>query len=216
MGESRPRVFLIDDDASVRRSLERLLRSAGYQVEAFATAAAFRERDRPVGAACIVLDVYMPDQSGMELQAELSGAGYNLPIIFLTGHGDVPLAVQALKEGAVDFLTKPVDDSVLLDSVDQALARHKAFLETQLSAEHIRRRLDTLTPREHEVMRCVLSGARNKQIAAHLGIAEKTVKIHRGRVMEKMEAASVVDLIHQCSFVDVTPTRCEFGTAEMR
>ncbi len=207
MGKPQSKVFVIDDDASVRRSLDRLLRSAGYQVEAFASAAGFRERDQPVGAACIVLDVYMPDQSGMELQAELSGAGYDIPIVFLTGHGDVPLAVKALKSGAVDFLTKPVDEAVLLESVDKALARHKAFLETQRGAEHIRRRLGTLTPREHEVMRCVLSGARNKQIAAHLGIAEKTVKIHRGRVMEKMGAASVADLIHQCNLVDIEPAK---------
>ena len=205
MVESQAKVFVIDDDASVRRSLDRLLRSADYQVETFASAAAFLERERPVGAACIVLDVYMPAQSGMELQAELSAAGYNLPIIFLTGHGDVPLAVRALKGGAVDFLTKPVDDAVLLESVSQALARHKTFLDTQSSTENIRTRLDSLTPREFEVMRCVLSGARNKQIGAHLGIAEKTVKIHRGRVMEKMGASSVADLIRQCELVDVMP-----------
>ncbi len=205
MANSQAEVFVIDDDASVRQSLKRLLRSANYQVEAFASAAAFLERERPAGTACIVLDVYMPAQNGMDLQVELSAAGYNLPIIFLTGHGDIPMAVRALKDGAVDFLTKPVDDTVLLKSVDQALARHKAFLDTQRSAENIQRRLGTLTPRECEVMRCVLSGARNKQIAAHLGIAEKTVKIHRGRVMEKMRASSLADLIHKCNLVHVDP-----------
>ncbi len=205
MLESQDKVFVIDDDASVRRSLERLLRSASYQVEAFASATAFLERERPAGTACIVLDVYMPAQSGMDLQVELSAAGYNLPIIFLTGHGDVPLAVRALKGGAVDFLTKPVDDAVLLRAVDQAIARHRALRDTQSDAADVRERLDSLTPREFEVMRCVLSGARNKQIAAHLGIAEKTVKIHRGRVMEKMDASSVADLIRQCELVDVEP-----------
>ncbi len=207
MGESQGKVFVIDDDASVRRSLERLLRSADYQVESFPSAAAFLERERPVDTACIILDIYMPAQSGMELQAELTVAGYDIPIIFLTGHGDIPLAVRALKGGAVDFLTKPVDDAVLLRSVDQAIACHRALLDTQSDAADIRKRLDSLTPRELEVMRCVLSGARNKQIAAHLEIAEKTVKIHRGRVMEKMGAASVADLIRQCGLVEVEPDK---------
>ncbi|MDJ0864356.1 MAG: response regulator [Gammaproteobacteria bacterium] len=207
MGESQGKVFVIDDDASVRRGLERLLRSAAYEVETFASAAAFLERERSVDPACIILDIYMPGKSGTELQAELSAAGYNLPIIFLTGHGEIPLAVRALKDGAVDFLTKPVDDTVLLASVHQAIARHRAVLDAQSDAVDIRRRLRTLTPREFEVMRCVLSGARNKQIAAHMGIAEKTVKIHRGRVMEKMDAASVADLIRQCSLVDVEPDK---------
>ncbi len=207
MVEPQGKVFVIDDDASVRRSLERLLRSANYQVEAFASAAAFLERERPVGPACIILDIYMPAQSGMELQAQLTAAGYNLPIIFLTGHGDVPLAVRALKGGAVDFLTKPVDDAVLLGAVGQAIARHRTLVDKRSTISTIRRRLDTLTPREFEVMRCVLAGVRNKQIATHLGIAEKTVKIHRGRVMEKMRAASLADLIQQCNLVDVDPDK---------
>ena len=191
----------------MRRSLGRLLHSANYQVEAFASAAAFLERERPVGPACIILDIYMPAQSGMELQAQLTAAGYNLPIIFLTGHGDVPLAVRALKGGAVDFLTKPVDDAVLLGAVGQAIARHRTLVDKRSTISTIRRRLDTLTPREYEVMRCVLAGVRNKQIATHLGIAEKTVKIHRGRVMEKMRAASLADLIQQCNLVDVEPDK---------
>ena len=181
-------VYIVDDDASVRTGLARLLRSAGYAVETFASAAAFLDREHRAAVACLVLDVRMPGVDGLALQAELSARDAGLPIIFLTGHGDIPMSVAAMKQGARDFLTKPVDEVVLLDAVRQALQTHRASLSERLAATAVQERLASLTPREREVLSWVIGGALNKQIAAQLGIAEKTVKIHRGRVMEKMEA----------------------------
>lgn len=198
-------VFVVDDDASVRRSLERLLSSAGYQVQAFASAADFLTRERYAGLGCIVLDVRMPGQDGMELQVHLRRAGQDLPIVFLTGHGEIAQAVQAMRGGAVDFLTKPVHDAVLLDAVQGAIAHHRSILDARHRVADIHTRVASLTAREHEVMRCVLSGARNKQIAARLGIAEKTIKLHRGRMMEKMGARSVADLVRRCERVGIEP-----------
>lgn len=189
-------VFLVDDDPSVRRALTRLIRSAGYEVKPFGSARGFLDSDwRGEGVACLVLDVYMPGLSGMELQRELRAANANLPIIFITGRGDIPMSVKAMKSGAVDFLPKPVKDSEILRAIEQALGR--AMLESARNAEvqEIQRRLNTLTPREREVMEQVVTGKMNKQIAYELGTVEKTIKVHRSRVMEKMGAESVAELV---------------------
>lgn len=205
MGENSSTIFVIDDDASVRKSLARLLESAGLRVETFPSAEAYLQRGRYDGLGCLVLDVCMDGLSGTDLQARLAQSGCKIPIIFLTGHGSIPMGVGAMKQGAVDFLTKPVDDEVLLETIRQALARYEETVHEQTGAQAMRQRLQTLTPREQEVMRCVLTGALNKQIAARLGIAEKTVKVHRGRVMEKLGIDSVAELVRFCAVVGVQP-----------
>ena len=206
MAENSPTVFVIDDDASVRTSLTRLLRSAGLSVETFPSGDAYLERPRYDGYGCLVLDVCMAGLSGTELQARLAANGSDLPIIFLTGHGSIPLGVGAMKQGAADFLTKPVDDEVLLQTIHQALASHEAIVRRRIEVEAVRERLQTLTPREEEVLGGVLTGALNKQIAASLGIAEKTVKVHRGRVMEKLAVTSVAELVRVCAAAGVAPS----------
>lgn len=190
-------VFLVDDDASVRRALTRLIKSAGYAPQAFASARDFLDywRVGDGGPACLVLDVRMPGLSGLDLQRELQAAHTLLPIIFITGHGDIPMSVKAMKQGAVDFLPKPVKDKVLLQAIEQALARADRDHEGRLELEGIQRRLESLTPRELEVMAWVVRGLLNKQIAFELGTVEKTVKVHRARVMEKMEVRSLADLV---------------------
>lgn len=190
-------VLLVDDDDSVRRALTRLIKSAGYAVQAFASARDFLEywRITNEGAACLVLDVRMPGLSGLDLQHELLASNILLPIIFITGHGDIPMSVKAMKEGAVDFLPKPVKDKDLLNAIEQALARADHDLREQKELEYVQRRLKTLTPREREVMTLVVRGLLNKQIAFELGTVEKTVKVHRARVMEKMEVQSLADLV---------------------
>ncbi len=203
MDDRRPTVFLIDDDDSVRRGLARLLISAGLKVAAFPSAEAFLEHKRRDGCGCIVLDVCMGGLSGTGLQARLVADGCDLPIVFLSGHGSIPLSVGAMKQGAVDFLTKPVDDEVLLAAVRQSLARHEAMVRRRTELAAARERMASLTARELEVMRCVLSGALNKQIASRLGIAEKTVKVHRARVMEKLDIGSVADLVRFCEAAGV-------------
>jgi FixJ family two-component response regulator len=193
----RGTVFLIDDDASVRRALTRLVKSAGYSVQAFSSADEFlRSRPADGGPACLVLDVRMPGLSGLDLQRELRSADALLPIIFITGHGDIPMSVRAMKDGAVDFLPKPVQDKVLLNTIDQALERARSDRAKRDEIEDIARRLDSLTPREREVMQMVVQGYLNKQIAFELGTVEKTVKVHRSRVMEKMEVKSLAELVH--------------------
>ena len=199
-------VFVVDVDEAVRRSLARLLRSAGLTVESFASAGEFLARDGYDGVGCIVLDVRMPDLDGMGLQARLADEGDDLPIVFLTGHGDIPLSVRAMKKGAFDFLTKPVDEDVLLTTVRQALRRHQVARVGRFEAEALRARVDTLTPREKEVVRCVIAGARNKQIADHLGIAEHTVKLHRGQVMKKLGVNTVTALVNACQQAGIEPT----------
>ena len=198
-------VYVVDDDSAVRKGLARLLRSAGLAVETFPSAAEFLARDRYQGVACILLDVRMPGVNGMELQADLAAQNNDLSIVFLSGHGDIPMSVAAMKKGALDFLTKPVDEDVLLDAVRQALRRHRASRSERQEAQAVRARLESLTPREQEVLRCVLPGALNKQIAAHLGIAEKTVKIHRGRVMKKLGLTTVAELIQACQRAGIGP-----------
>jgi FixJ family two-component response regulator len=192
-----PVVFVIDDDDSVRRGLERLLRSVGLEVESFGSAREFIARPLPDRPACVVLDLRLPGASGLEVQETLSRTGREIPIIFISGYADVASSVRALKAGAVDFLQKPFSDQALLDIVNEALARSRTARRVRAELDAIRARFGTLTPRERDVLRLVLRGLLNKQIAAELGISEKTVKFHRGRVMEKTGAGSVAELVRQ-------------------
>jgi FixJ family two-component response regulator len=200
-------VFVIDDDESIRRNLSRLIRSSGRQVQAFPSAKAFLESTPPDRPACLVLDVQMPGLSGLELQTALARARREIPIVFITGHGDVPSSVRAMKGGAVDFLQKPFDGQELLTCVDRALARSREQRAERAERAVLQRRLETLTPREYQVLRLVVTGRLNKQMAGDLGIAEKTFKIHRGRVMAKMEAASVAELVRMVDKLGEGATR---------
>jgi FixJ family two-component response regulator len=189
------RVYLVDDDAAVLRSLTRLLRSAGYDAAAYGSAETFLRELAPDAEGCVVLDLSMPGLDGLALQRELSTRGGALPIVFVSGRGDVPKSVHAMKEGAIDFLTKPVKSAALLAAVEKALGRARERREGRREVESSRGRIETLTPREREVMEGVAAGLLNKQIAGRLGIAEQTVKVHRARVMEKMGAESLADLV---------------------
>jgi FixJ family two-component response regulator len=188
-------VFVVDDDASMRRSLERLLRSFGYTVEGYASAAAFLARSPATGIACLVLDLRMPGMDGLDLQGRLAARGDDLPVVFVSGHGDVPSSVRAMKAGALDFLTKPFDESVLRAAIERALDWHGERRASRADLDALRARFETLTPREREVSREVAEGRLNKQIAERLGTSEKTIKVHRARVMEKLGARSVVELV---------------------
>lgn len=200
------RVFIVDDDPSVLKGLGRLLGSCGFAVEAFSSARAFlaahSSRPRP---SCAVLDVKMPELDGLDLQQELAARGSCMPVVFITGHGDIPTTVKAMKGGAVDFLSKPVDEQDLLDAIRQALAGDEAHHAAENDKEKVLERVRRLTPREHEVLCHVIAGRLNKQIAHALGIAEKTVKVHRGRVMEKMAADSVADLVRLTQTAGIDP-----------
>ncbi|HSI65103.1 MAG TPA: response regulator [Candidatus Saccharimonadia bacterium] len=189
-------VHVVDDDESLRVALTRLLRAAGYHVEAYASAGEFLLRRRSAMSGCLLLDVRMPGPSGLELQAALQNERDALPIIFLTAHGDIPMSVQAMKQGATDFLTKPVERDALLHAIKNALARQSTSLDSQRSVDDFHSRLRSLTDREHQVFVRVVSGKLNKQIAAELGTAERTIKAHRSQVMAKMQAASLADLVH--------------------
>jgi RNA polymerase sigma factor (sigma-70 family) len=193
--ESEPVVFIIDDDAAVRKSLERLVRSVGLQGRPFASAPEFLQHAAADGPSCLVLDVRMPEVSGLALQETLAAAGHHIPIIFITGHGDITMSVRAMKAGAVDFLTKPFHDQELLDAIQQAIARDRQAREQRAARQAIQQRAARLTPREREVLALVVAGWLNKQIAAELGMREKTVKAHRAQVMQKMQAASVAQLV---------------------
>jgi FixJ family two-component response regulator len=198
-------VFLVDDDSSVRRALTRLIKSARYDVQAFASARDFLACRRATDErlACLLLDVRMPGLSGLDLQHELQATNTSLPIIFVTGHGDIPMSVKAMKDGAVDFLPKPVKDTVLLKAIEQALARAALEKGERQELDKLQRRLNSLTPREREVMSLVVRGLLNKQIAFQLGTVEKTVKVHRARVMKKMKVQSLAELVRIAERVDV-------------
>ena len=188
-------VILVDDDPSFRRSTERLLRASGYRIQSFASAIKFLQSRRPDVPACLVLDVRMPGLSGLDLHRELAKAGNEIPIIFMTGHGDIPMSVQAMKAGAVEFLTKPFREHELLDAIEQALTRNRAARAEQARLGELRARYRSLTAREREVMAHVVSGMLNKQIAAELDTVEKTIKFHRAHVMQKMAASSLAELV---------------------
>ncbi len=197
-----PIVFVVDDDISVRESLELLIRTAGWQPETYASAEAFLARPREPVPGCLVLDVSLPDLNGLELQKRLGTDRSDLPIIFITGHGDVPMSVRAMKAGAVEFLTKPFSDAVLLDAIAGAIERSCAALEHQADLLAVRSRCASLSPREREVMALVVAGLLNKQIAGELHISEITVKAHRGKVMRKMGAGSLADLVRMAGRLD--------------
>jgi two-component system response regulator FixJ len=207
MIELQPTVFVVDDDASMRRALSYLLGSAGYRVETYSSAENFLTREHYDGVGCIILDVRMPGLSGMELQEKLIRSAYSMPIIFLTGHGEITMGVEAMKKGAIDFLTKPCDDEQLLGAVHSALEKARQARAHFEEAQEIRGRIERLTPRENEILRYVINGMLNKQIAAKLGIAEATVKIHRGRIMEKLCAESVADLVRLAGKADINPAK---------
>lgn len=203
-GESAPTVFLVDDDASVRKALGRLLRSAGYVVRTFGSAEAFLEADRTVqGSACVLLDVRMPGLHGQAVHQLIRASDPTLPVVFVTGHGDITMGVEAMKAGAVDFLPKPVSADRLFAVVEQALARAERERRLHTRTRRIRQRLATLTPREREVLDLVVRGRLNKEIASALGIVEQTVKVHRARLMRKMHAPSLADLVRDCEQVGV-------------
>jgi len=189
-----PVVFVVDDDVSVRESLEPLIRVAGWQPETFASAQEFLDRPRLTVPSCLVLDISLPDLSGLDLQKRIVDRT-DMPIIFITGHGDVPMTVRAMKAGAVEFLTKPFDDEVLLSAIRHAIERSESALGDEANMRVLRERYALLSPREREVMSLVVSGLLNKQVGGELGISEITVKAHRGRVMQKMKAASLADLV---------------------
>ena len=207
MTAENPIVFVVDDDPSIRKSLERLIKSAGFNVVTFATAHEFLDRHSHKGPSCLVLDVKMPGLNGLKLQEKLLLEKDTMPIIFITGHGDIPMSVKAIKKGAIDFLSKPFDEKDLLDAVREALERDSKARAVRDEREHIHRRLESLTPREYEVLTYVITGMLNKQIAYALNISEKTVKVHRARVMDKMGVDSVAELVRLTEKVDIKPAK---------
>ncbi len=198
-------VYVVDDDPSVRKSLRRLLESAGHSVQLFTSALEFLRQNLAERPACLILDVSMPGLSGLQLQETLVEKCSSLPIIFLTGHGDIPTSVRAMKAGAVDFLAKPVDDKTLLKAVDEALSKFRQEYAERKEVAEAKRLLATLTPREAEVLSQIVDGRLNRQIGAELGISEKTVKVHRGRVMEKLGVWSVADLVRLAEKAGLPP-----------
>ena len=205
--ESDAIIAIVDDDPSVRRGLERLIRSVGWKAETFASAQEFLDRPRTEAPGCLVLDLQLPGLSGLELQKRMAEAGLDIPIVFLTGHGDIPASVKAMKAGAVEFLTKPVDEQDLLNAIQEAIERDRRTREQQAETRDLRDRYQSLTAREQEVMRQVISGLLNKQVAADLNITEDTVKFHRGHIMRKMRADSLADLVRMAESLGIRSQR---------
>jgi FixJ family two-component response regulator len=205
--EAQPIVFVVDDDAAMREALDSLLRSVGLRAELFGSGADFLKKKLPDAAACLVLDVRLPGLSGLDFQAELARADIRIPIIFITGHGDIPMTVRAMKAGAVEFLTKPFRDQDLLDAVQVALERDRTRRTESKAVYEIRAHFEALTAREKEVMTAVTAGLMNKQIAADLGVSEITVKVHRGNVMKKMGAKSLAELVRMAGALGIQPAK---------
>ena len=212
--QQKPIIFVVDDDVSVRESLELLIKFAGWEPEMFASAGEFLARPRTATPNCLVLDVSLPDLNGLELQKLIASERTDMPIIFITGHGDIPMTVQAMKGGAVEFLTKPFDDEVLLTAIRHAIKRSAAVIEDQVELDALRRCYESLTPREQEVLRLVVAGMLNKQIGLKLGISEITVKAHRGKMMQKMKADSLADLVKTAVRLGLAPARNPWHTSE--
>jgi len=213
LSETAATVFVVDDEDTVRKALARLIRSAGMKARTFPTAEAFLAENHAVSASCLVLDIRLPGLNGLQLQEALNRKGYPIAIIFITGHGDVPTSVRAMKAGAVDFLQKPFAGHELLDAIRRAVNRTRDAVTKQEACAEIQRRYDTLTPREREVFASVVSGLLNKQVAEELGAAEKTVKIHRGRVMAKMQASSLADLVRMAGLLGIPAQPAAFRDA---
>jgi FixJ family two-component response regulator len=205
MNEEKSIIFIVDDDASVRKSLLRLLGSYGLTVETFDSAEQFLQREPYDGTGCIILDVRMPGLSGIALHDELARTDYPVPVIFITGHGDIPMGVEAMKKGASDFLPKPFEESQLLNAVNRALEKSARDRADRTEAERARNRIDRLTPREKEVLPYIIAGMLNKQIAFKLDIAEKTIKVHRGHIMEKLGVDSVAELVRFADKANIKP-----------
>ena len=203
MNETESTVFVVDDDLSVRNSTERLLRLSGFKVQTFGSAKEFLQYPRPEGPACLVLDVHLPGLSGLDLQHELSQSGNTLPIIFITGRGDIPMTVRAMKAGAVEFLTKPFKNRALLEAIQSAIQRERVAHEARLETTQLRERYEQLTPREHEVMAMVVAGQLNKQVAGNLDTTERTIKFHRANIMQKMGAESLAELVRMAEKLGV-------------
>jgi len=206
MGAANPVVFIIDDDPSVRKSLSRLLRTSGFNVETYESGEHFLSREPYHGIGCVVLDIRMPGLSGMDLYDELISARRVLPIIFITGYGDIPMSVRAMKKGAIDFLPKPFNEEDLLQALDKAIETDKKAKEEQAEHNHAMWLVEQLTPREREIVPYVISGMLNKQIAFKMGIAEKTIKVHRGRIMKKLGVKSVADLVRLAEKAGIEPS----------
>jgi FixJ family two-component response regulator len=207
VGAREPLVFIVEDDDSMRRALSNLFQSVGLEVRIFASAAEMLQGELPDVAGCLVLDIRLPGLSGLDFQSELAKANIHIPIIFMTGHGDIPMSVRAMKGGAVDFLTKPFRDQDMLDAVTVAIERDRRRRATEKIVANLQTLFETLTPREREILALVSSGLMNKQIAAELGLAEITVKIHRGHIMKKMGAKTLADLLRKAETLGVRRTK---------